>query len=160
MGNDRDTAGVMLASKSKDARMESMTLEPTLGTEFAGTCDLAIWCKLLHDKGWPGARIGRAIGKSEGYVNNLIRVVERASPKVMLRWRAEQHAGADHVCATDWLVALCILPHPRQDEELEQRIAMRPRPRAGSQPGAVRPRAETQPEVLAELPEAQAQAQP
>jgi hypothetical protein len=104
--------------------MEPVSLEPSI--DFAGTCDLAIWCKLLHDKGWSGARIGRAIGKSEGYVNNLIRVVERASPSVMLRWRAEQGGMLDHACATDWLVAVCMLPHDRQDEELRRRIASRP----------------------------------
>lgn len=109
--------------------MEPLTSEPT-GLEFAGTCDLAIWCKLLHDKGWAGPRIARAIAKSEGYVNNLIRVVERASPSIMLRWRAEQSGLCDHVCATDWLVAVCLLPHPQQDEELERRIAARPGLRA------------------------------
>lgn len=106
--------------------MEPEPFEPSIGIDFAGTCDLAIWCKLLHDKGWSGARIGRAIAKSEGYVNNLIRVVERASPSMMLRWRAEQSGLLDHVCATDWLVAVCLLPHAGQDEELQRRIAARP----------------------------------
>ena len=101
-------------------------MEDGFGIEFAGTCDLALWCKLLHDKGWSGPRIARAIAKSEGYVNNLIRVVERASPSLLLRWRAEQAGAADHVCATDWLVSVCILPHERQDEELQRRIAARP----------------------------------
>ena len=107
-------------------QMETTPSEPTTGLDFAGTCELAIWCKLLHDKGWTGPRIARAIGKSEGYVNNLIRVVERASPSIMLRWRAEQSGLVDHVCATDWLVAVCLLPHDRQDEELQRRIAARP----------------------------------
>jgi len=106
--------------------MEPVTLESSIGIDFAGTCDLAIWCKLLHDKGWSGARIARAIAKSEGYVNNLIRVVERASPSILLRWRAEQSGRLDHVCATDWLVAVCLLPPDRQDEELQLRIATRP----------------------------------
>src|SRR3954471_2455535 len=106
--------------------MEPLTVEPALEPDFAGTCDLAIWCKLLHDKGWSGPRIARAIAKSEGYVNNLIRVVERASPSIMLRWRAEQSGAADHVCATDWLVAVCLLPPDKQDEELQRRIATRP----------------------------------
>ncbi len=106
--------------------MDSPPPDQTLGIDFPSTCDLAIWCKLLHDKGWSGPRIARAISKSEGYVNNLIRVVERASPRLMLRWRAEQNGGADHICATDWLVATCMLPHDRQDEELAQRIATRP----------------------------------
>lgn len=66
------------------------------------------------------------IAKSEGYVNNLIRVVESASPSIMLRWRAEQSGAIDHVCATDWLVAVCLLPHERQGQELQQRIATRP----------------------------------
>src|SRR5258708_39899183 len=82
---------------------EPTNAEPT-GLDFAGTCELAIWCKLLHDKGWSGPRIARAIAKSEGYVNNLIRVVERASPSIMLRWRAEQSGLVDHVCAADGLV--------------------------------------------------------
>lgn len=104
--------------------MEQVTAtEHALEVQFAGTCDLAIWCKLLHDKGWSGPRIARAIAKSEGYVNNLIRVVERASPSILLRWRAEQSGAFDHVCATDWLVAVCILPTERQDEELQLRIA-------------------------------------
>jgi hypothetical protein len=106
--------------------MEPVTSEPPFGIDFAGTCDLAIWCKLLHDKGWSGARIGRAIAKSEGYINNLIRVVERASPSIMLRWRAEQGGMLDHVCTTDWLVAVCLLPQPAQDDELQRRIATRP----------------------------------
>jgi len=106
--------------------MDPHPTESALGVDFAGTCDLAIWCKLLRDKGWSGARIARAIGKSEGYVNNLVRVVERVSPSVMLRWRVDQHQAGSHVCATDWLVAVCLLPHDRQDEELRRRIAARP----------------------------------
>jgi hypothetical protein len=90
---------------------------------FAGTCDLALWCKLLRDKGWTGARIAGALGRSEGYVNNLIRVVDRASPKVMLRWREEQRDPPDAVCATDWLVQICLLPHDQQDVELDRRLA-------------------------------------
>ncbi len=91
--------------------------------ELGGTCDLAIWCKLLRDKGWSGPRIARELGKSEGYVNNLIRVVERASPAVLLRWREEQVGDGGHVCATDWLVQVCMLPHDLQDAELARRIA-------------------------------------
>lgn len=41
-------------------------------------------------------------------VNNLIRLVERASPSIMQRWRAEQSGMVEHVCATDWLVAVCV----------------------------------------------------
>ena len=89
---------------------------------FAGTCDLAMWCKLLRDTGWSGPRIARALGRSEGYVNNLIRVVERASPAVMLRWREEQSGLIAPVCATDWLVQICLLPHDQQNEELARRI--------------------------------------
>ena len=73
-------------------------------------------------QGLVGPRIARAIAKSEGYVNNLIRVVERASPSLLLRWRAEQTGMLEHVCATDWLVAVCLLPHPIQDRELDERI--------------------------------------
>jgi len=90
---------------------------------FCGTCDLALWCKLLRDKGWTGPRIARALGRSEGYVNNLIRVVDRASPALMLRWREEQSGELDPVCATDWLVHICLLPHDLQDAELATRIA-------------------------------------
>lgn len=95
---------------------------------FAGTCDLALWCKLLRDKGWTGPRISRALGRSEGYVNNLIRVVDRASPKVMMRWREEQHDPANGVCATDWLVQVCLLPHNEQDAELDRRLGGAPVP--------------------------------
>jgi hypothetical protein len=87
------------------------------------TCELAVWCKLLRDKGWSGPRIARALAKSEGYVNNLIRVVDRASPTVLLRWRAEAANGdLAHVCATDWLVHICLLPHEQQEAELERRM--------------------------------------
>ncbi len=91
---------------------------------FAGTCDLALWCKLLRDKGWTGLRIARALGRSEGYVNNLIRVVDRGSPTVLLRWREEQLGLSQPVCATDWLVQICLLPHDLQDVELANRIAV------------------------------------
>jgi hypothetical protein len=97
--------------------------EPRIDIVFAGTCDLAMWCKLLRDKGWSGPRIARALGRSEGYVNNLIRVVDRASPAVMVRWREEQGASVVSVCATDWLVQVCLLPHDQQDVELARRIA-------------------------------------
>jgi hypothetical protein len=93
---------------------------------FGGTCDLAIWCKLLRDKGWTGPRIARALARSEGYVNNLIRVVDRASPLVMLRWREEQSGVVATVCATDWLVQICLMPHDQQNTELAQRIAAHP----------------------------------
>ena len=91
----------------------------------ANTCDLAVWCKLLRDKGLTGSAIARRLGKSEGYVNNLVRVVERASPAVMMRWRSEggPEPVLPRVCATDWLVQVCLLPHERQDEELARRIA-------------------------------------
>ena len=90
--------------------------------DFGGTCDLAVWCKLLRDKGWTGPQIARVLGKSEGYVNNLIRVVERASPVLLLRWKEEQNGVSVHVCATDWLVQVCLLPHELQDQELAHRI--------------------------------------
>ncbi len=93
---------------------------------FDGTCDLAVWCKLLRDKGWSGPRIARELAKSEGYVNNLIRVVERASPAVLMRWKLEQGPGVEHVCATDWLVQVCLLPHDLQDQELARRISPPP----------------------------------
>jgi hypothetical protein len=93
------------------------------GVGFDGTCDLAVWCKLLRDKGWTGPRIARELAKSEGYVNNLIRVVDRASPAVLLRWKLEAGGGLEPVCATDWLVQVCLLPHELQDTELAQRIA-------------------------------------
>lgn len=91
----------------------------------AGTCELALWCKLLRDRGWTGPRIARAIGRSEGYINNLIRILERASLPVLMRWKREQASGSTlvHVCSTDWLVQVCLLPHERQDDELVRRIA-------------------------------------
>jgi hypothetical protein len=90
--------------------------------EFRGTCDLALWCKMLREKGWTGPRIARSLGRSEGYVNNLIRVVERAAPAVLQRWREEQTGAMVPVCATDWLVQICLLPHDRQEAELQRRI--------------------------------------
>ena len=103
-------------------RIDVEAINDTNGITFAGTCDLALWCKLLRDKGWAGPRIARALGRSEGYVNNLIRVVDRASPAVMLRWREEQTGLVEPVCATDWLVQVCLLPHDQQDVELTRRL--------------------------------------
>jgi hypothetical protein len=102
--------------------METTSVE-TLPITFNGTCDLAMWCKLLRDKGWSGPRIARALNRSEGYVNNLIRVVERASPNLLVRWREEQGVTNGNVCATDWLVQICLLPHDKQDQELARRLA-------------------------------------
>ena len=91
--------------------------------DFDGkTCDLALWCKLLRDKGLSGPQIARALDRSEGYVNNLIRVVDRGSAALLLRWRLEQDGMLEHVCATDWLIQVCMLPHPLQDRELDDRI--------------------------------------
>ncbi len=94
---------------------------------FAGTCELALWCKLLRDRGWTGARIARVLGRSEGYVNNLIRILERASLAVLVRWKHEQEPGStlEPVCATDWLMQVCVLPHDQQDLELARRTAIR-----------------------------------
>ena len=98
--------------------------------EHASTYELALWCKLLRDRGWTGPRIAGTLGRSEGYVNNLIRILERASLAVLAQWRREQHPGNQpHVCATDWLMQVCLLPHDRQDEALQerlQRLAARP----------------------------------
>ncbi len=95
--------------------------------EPAGTCELALWCKLLRDRGWTGARVARLVGRSEGYVNNLIRIAERASLAVLVRWHREQApaSGLPPVCATDWLAQVCLLPHDVQDAELARRIALR-----------------------------------
>ncbi len=88
------------------------------------TFHIAQWCKLLRDRGWTGPRIAVAIGRSEGYVNNLIRILDRASLAVLQRWKQEQEPGSalPHVCATDWLASVCVLPHDQQDAELERRI--------------------------------------
>jgi hypothetical protein len=102
--------------------METTQTTEVIGIEFTGTCDLAMWCKLLRDKGWTGPRIARYLGRSEGYVNNLIRVIERASPAVLVRWREEQAGAMVPVCATDWLVQICLLPHDQQNVELARRI--------------------------------------
>jgi hypothetical protein len=97
----------------------------TITIEFAGTWELAIWCKLLRDRGWIGPRIAEALQLSEGYVNNLIRIVERASLRVLARWRSEQDptSSLPAACATDWLMQICLLPKPEQDAELERRVA-------------------------------------
>jgi len=104
----------------------------TLPNEFRGTCELALWCKLLRDRGWTGLRIARTLGRSEGYVNNLIRILDRASISVLARWNREQDPAIEpHVCATDWLMQVCLLPHEAQDAELARRIEQRI-----AQPGA------------------------
>lgn len=94
-----------------------------LSIDCSGTFELAQWCKLLRDRGATGHQVAYALGRSEGYVNNLIRILERASLRVLVRWRAEQLPGAQlvHVCATDWLMQICVLPHAVQDEELDRR---------------------------------------
>lgn len=96
----------------------------TLSIEFGGTCELALWCKLLRDRGWTGPHIARSLGRSEGYVNNLIRILERASLAVLARWHDEQAPASRlaRVCATDWLMQVCLLPHDEQDLELAGRI--------------------------------------
>lgn len=101
-----------------------------LPIEPAGTCELALWCKVMRDRGWTGPRIARALARSEGYINNLIRIVERASLAVLVRWQREQKKSSTlaPVCATDWLAQVCLLPHPEQDVELARRIAQREPP--------------------------------
>lgn len=94
-----------------------------IDVEIAVTYEMAIWCKLLRDRGLSGPQIAVAVGRSEGYVNNLIRILERASLAVLERWRLEQRdAGLGHACSTDWLAHVCVLPHPEQDEALAQRV--------------------------------------
>lgn len=92
--------------------------------ELTGTFDLAMWCKLLRDRGTSGHQIARNLGRSEGYVNNLIRIVDRASLAVLARWKREQTPSSAlvPVCATDWLMQVCVLPHDVQDAELVRRI--------------------------------------
>src|SRR5438477_595747 len=98
-----------------------------ISIDFAGTCELALWCKLLRDRGLTGPVIARSLGRSEGYINNLIRILERASLPILLRWKAEQkpHGTLPPVCATDWLMQVCLLPHDQQDDALVRRIAIR-----------------------------------
>jgi len=93
--------------------------------DFEGTYELAVWCKLLRDRGWTGPVIARSLGRSEGYVNNLVRIVERASLGILRRWKTEQRpaSGLFPVCATDWLMQVVLLPHDGQDAALAQRVA-------------------------------------
>jgi hypothetical protein len=121
-----ETAVQQPEQQPQETNKPENTNDERIEISFGGTCDLALWCKLLRDKGWTGPRIARALGRSEGYVNNLIRVVDRASPVVMLRWREEQSGVVPPVCATDWLVQICLLPHDQQNTELAQRIAAHP----------------------------------
>jgi hypothetical protein len=94
-----------------------------LSLNFAGTFDLAQWCKLLRDRGWTGHQVACSLGRSEGYVNNLIRILERASLEVLVRWKTEQLAGSTlaPICATDWLMRVCLLPPDQQVAELAKR---------------------------------------
>lgn len=96
--------------------MERLTIEPT------GTFEFALWCKLLRDRGFTGQQVARLLGKSEGYVNNLVRIIERGSLRVLERWSREQRCEP-RVCATDWLMQVCVLPHDVQDAQLAQRLA-------------------------------------
>ena len=99
--------------------MERLSIEPT------GTFEFALWCKLLRDRGQTGMQVARALGRSEGYVNNLVRILERASLAILERWCAEQRTGSTlaHVCATDWLMHVCVLPHAEQEVALAERVA-------------------------------------
>jgi hypothetical protein len=94
-----------------------------LSIELSGTFDFAQWCKLLRDRGWTGHRIARSLGRSEGYVNNLIRILERADLEVLVRWKTEQRPGSalTPICATDWLMRVCLLPPDQQRAELAKR---------------------------------------
>ena len=100
-------------------------METTADIHFAGTCELALWCKLLRDRGLTGTQIARSLCRSEGYVNNLVRIVERSSLAVLMRWKLEQEpaSGVAPICATDWLMQVCVLPHDEQDAELARRTA-------------------------------------
>ena len=99
-----------------------------LSIDFTGTFELALWCKLLRDRGWTGQQVAISLGRSEGYVNNLIRILERASLEVLARWKTEQARGNGQsaamipICATDWLMHVCVLPHDQQIVELGRRI--------------------------------------
>jgi hypothetical protein len=99
--------------------VEGLSIHPT------GTFEFALWCKLLRDRGFTGMQVARQLGKSEGYVNNLVRILERASLRILERWSHEQRpdSGMLHICATDWLMHVCILPHAEQDVLLAERVA-------------------------------------
>lgn len=104
--------------------MDRLSIHPT------GTFEFALWCKLLRDRGYTGMQVARQLGKSEGYVNNLVRILERASLPILERWCHEQRvdSGMLHICATDWLMHVCILPHAEQDVLLAERVAKFARP--------------------------------
>jgi hypothetical protein len=95
-----------------------------LSIDFTGTFDLAQWCKLVRYRGFSGHEVARSLARSEGYVNNLIRILGRASLAVLARWQAEQAHGSAlaPICATDWLMQVCVLPHDVQNAELAKRI--------------------------------------
>jgi len=102
-----------------------------------GTFELAQWCKLLRDRGWTGQQVARSLGRSEGYVNNLIRILERASLEILARWKLEQEPTSTgvHVCATDWLMQVCVQPHDVQNAALAKRLARRQTDPGASLPG-------------------------
>ena len=94
-----------------------------LSIECTGTFEFALWCKLLRDRGFTGHEVAHLLGKSEGYVNNLVRILDRASLRVLERWSCERSGARPRVCATDWLMHVCLLPHDDQDTQLEARRA-------------------------------------
>src|SRR4026209_98438 len=109
-----------------------------LSIDFVGTFELALWCKLLRDPGWTGNQAPLPLGRSEGYVNNLIRILERASLEVLTRWKTEQiRSNAQTmipICATDWLIHVCVLPRDEQLAELTRRVEKFEGARKGSDP--------------------------
>lgn len=111
-----------------------LNLAENLAREDLSPYDAAMRFKLLTDKGEKGTGIASRLGKSPGYVNNLVRVATNCSKEVLLRWKLECTPGNDKdgkviapklkVLSTDVLNKLAKLNHEEQNSELAKLLGV------------------------------------
>lgn len=91
LGAESIRAQVLPASEDLEAdSLEDflLNLSENLNREAVGGYDLAMRLRMLRDTyGMTGSQLARRIGRSKGYVNNLLRIVDNLDSRIIEEWR-------------------------------------------------------------------------
>lgn len=110
-GLNRDTIRATIVPPAKDEKDQELNdlianLTENVQRKDLTPYDLAMRAHALHDEyDLSAAKLATRLGKSESYVDSLIRVVANLHPTILKRWQEEHgpNPPANKVLATDWL---------------------------------------------------------
>lgn len=99
-----------------------------LAREDLSTYDLGTWAKNMQETyALSGAQIANRVRLSDSYINNLIRILKEASPKIVKRWKDENSPGFEGktvVCSVPWMLKTVSSCKDKAAQDIELEIAL------------------------------------